>query len=197
MMVNKVKFERDAVVRIASQLFWQKGFNTTSTRDLQDAINMRPGSIYAAFGSKEGLYCEALKDYALQMQNKLNTCLAAHSKVLDGLTMFVTQVLIEDQHHAPSNLCMLIKANSEFGDDQPTLKTLSQNLLGQFEEFLSIIFTKAQRQGELAEDLTALEYARFFQIQFTGLRSYLNRPNSNRLAAGLIAQMFLSLQLLK
>ena len=53
-MANKVKFEREQVVYAASQLFWEKGFHATSTRDLQDAINMRPGSIYAAFGSKEG-----------------------------------------------------------------------------------------------------------------------------------------------
>ncbi|MFQ3195590.1 MAG: TetR/AcrR family transcriptional repressor of nem operon, partial [Colwellia sp.] len=50
-MVNKVKFERDDVIRKASQLFWEKGFHATSTRDLQEVVNMRPGSIYAAFGS--------------------------------------------------------------------------------------------------------------------------------------------------
>lgn len=189
-MVNKVKFERDTVVRNASQLFWQKGFNATSTRDLQDAINMRPGSIYAAFGSKEGLYCEALKDYALYMQDKLNACLDSHELVLDGLTAFVKQVLLDDQYCAPSNLCMLVKANSEFSDEQPALKALSQSLTAQFEDFLALIFAKAQQQGELNNNLTALEYARYFQIQFTGLRSYLNRPNSTVLAPTLIAQMF-------
>jgi len=61
-MANKVKFERENVIRVASQLFWEKGFTATSTRDLQEAINMRPGSIYAAFGSKEVLYSESLKD---------------------------------------------------------------------------------------------------------------------------------------
>ncbi|MEP3563102.1 MAG: helix-turn-helix domain-containing protein, partial [Marinobacter sp.] len=59
-MANKVKFERENVVRVASELFWKKGFHATSTRDLQDAVNMRPGSIYSAFGSKEGLYSESL-----------------------------------------------------------------------------------------------------------------------------------------
>jgi 2-methylcitrate dehydratase PrpD len=29
-MANKVKFERENVVRVASQLFWQKGFHATS-----------------------------------------------------------------------------------------------------------------------------------------------------------------------
>ena len=70
-MVNKIRFERDKVIRVASQLFWQKGFYATSTRDLQEAVNMRPGSIYAAFGSKEGLYSESLKDYTVQMKSQI------------------------------------------------------------------------------------------------------------------------------
>ena len=49
---------------------WNKGFHATSTSVLQDAINMRPGSICSAFGSKEGLYSESLKNYALQMKSK-------------------------------------------------------------------------------------------------------------------------------
>ena len=95
-MANKVKFEREQVVRAASQLFWEKGFHATSTRDLQDAINMRPGSIYAAFGSKEGLYCEAIKNYAKQMQSLINERLVSCSSILDALQDFVEYVARED-----------------------------------------------------------------------------------------------------
>ncbi|MCQ8878723.1 TetR/AcrR family transcriptional regulator [Pseudoalteromonas shioyasakiensis] len=193
-MVNKVKFERDEVIRTAGQLFWQKGFNATSTRDLQNAINMRPGSIYAAFGSKEGLYCEAIKDYALFMQNQLLSALNEHESILDGLTAFVKKVLIEDAECAPSMLCMLVKANNEFTEDEPTLKLLSNDLANQFEAFLTTLFEKAQHTKELGTKLTAVEYARYFQIQFTGLRSYLNRPNTQALADALIDQMFLSIK---
>ena len=88
-MVNKVKFERETVVRLASQLFWEKGFNATSTRDLQDAINMRPGSIYSAFGSKEGLYIESLKNYTMQIEDQIKTCLLASPTIIGGLQTFV------------------------------------------------------------------------------------------------------------
>ncbi|OUS70668.1 TetR family transcriptional regulator [Pseudoalteromonas sp. A601] len=193
-MVNKVKFERDEVIRTAGHLFWQKGFNATSTRDLQNAINMRPGSIYAAFGSKEGLYCEAIKDYAQFMQSQLLAALDEHENILDGLTAFVKKVLIEDAQCAPSMLCMLVKANNEFTEDEPTLKLLSNDLANQFEAFLTTLFEKAQYAKELDTRIAAIEYARYFQIQFTGLRSYLNRPNTHVLADALIDQMFLSIK---
>ena len=83
-MANKIKFERETVVRLASQLFWEKGFHATSTRDLQEAINMRPGSIYSAFGSKEGLYIESLRDYTVQMESQIKECLSTSDTISGG-----------------------------------------------------------------------------------------------------------------
>jgi len=48
----------------AVDIFWAQGFHATSLKDLERALDMRPGSIYAAFGSKEGLFNEALDRYA-------------------------------------------------------------------------------------------------------------------------------------
>ncbi len=115
-MVNKVKFERENVIRVASQLFWDKGFHATSTRNLQDAINMRPGSIYSAFGSKEGLYSESLKNYTSQMKSQIEGFLSTSDSILGGLRAFVENIVIETKESSPSAICMLVKANSEFAD---------------------------------------------------------------------------------
>ncbi len=44
-------------------LFWRKGFAATSISDLTGAMGIGSPSLYAAFGSKEALYCEALRHY--------------------------------------------------------------------------------------------------------------------------------------
>jgi len=43
--------------------FWRKGFAATSMNNLCDAMDVRSPSLYAAFGSKEALYREALERY--------------------------------------------------------------------------------------------------------------------------------------
>ena len=43
--------------------FWRKGFAATSMNDLCDAMDVRSPSLYAAFGSKEALYREAIQHY--------------------------------------------------------------------------------------------------------------------------------------
>lgn len=190
-MANKVKFERENVVRVASQLFWQKGFHATSTRDLQEAVNMRPGSIYSAFGSKEGLYCESLKDYIVQMKTQIEGFLSSADTVLGGLRAFVENVVIKTKDCSPSAICMLVKANSEFAEKDSNLYELSLDLTAQFEAYLTQLFTQAINKGELRNTLTAVEYARFFQVQFTGLRGYFNRPNVEQFAEPMINQMFM------
>ena len=190
-MANKVKFERENVVRVASQLFWQKGFHATSTRDLQEAVNMRPGSIYSAFGSKEGLYCESLKDYTVQMKTQIEGFLSSADTVLGGLRAFVENVVIKTKDCSPSAICMLVKANSEFAEKDSNLYELSLDLTAQFEAYLTQLFTQAINKGELSNTLTAIEYARFFQVQFTGLRGYFNRPNVEQFAEPMINQMFM------
>ena len=44
-------------------LFWRKGYEATSMNDLCDAMGVRSPSLYAAFGSKEALYLEAVEHY--------------------------------------------------------------------------------------------------------------------------------------
>ena len=43
--------------------FWRKGFAATSMNDLCDSMDVRSPSLYAAFGSKEALYLEAIQHY--------------------------------------------------------------------------------------------------------------------------------------
>jgi AcrR family transcriptional regulator len=57
-------FDRDAALEAAMFLFWRKGFAATSMSDLCDAMGISSPSLYAAFGSKEALYLEAVEYYA-------------------------------------------------------------------------------------------------------------------------------------
>ena len=46
------------------ELFWRRGYEGVSIHDLTTAIGIAPPSLYAAFGSKAGLYREVLDRYA-------------------------------------------------------------------------------------------------------------------------------------
>ncbi|MBV9633523.1 MAG: TetR/AcrR family transcriptional regulator [Methylobacteriaceae bacterium] len=56
-------FDRGAALDAAMLLFWRKGFAATSMNDLCDVMGISSPSLYAAFGSKEALYLEAVEHY--------------------------------------------------------------------------------------------------------------------------------------
>src|SRR5690349_867915 len=56
-------FDREAALARATRLFWLKGYEATSIADLTEAMGIGSPSLYAAFGSKEALYREALRHY--------------------------------------------------------------------------------------------------------------------------------------
>ncbi|WMN15403.1 TetR/AcrR family transcriptional regulator [Pseudomonas piscis] len=57
------EFDRNLALRQALELFWARGFETTSMADLVAALGIASARIYAAFGSKEALFREAIELY--------------------------------------------------------------------------------------------------------------------------------------
>ena len=56
-------FDRDEALRRAMLLFWERGYDDTSMADLTAAMRIGSPSLYAAFGSKEALFREAVTLY--------------------------------------------------------------------------------------------------------------------------------------
>ena len=55
-MARPLTFNRDTIIEDSMIVFWQKGFQGTSMRDIGKATNLNPGSIYGTFGNKCQLF---------------------------------------------------------------------------------------------------------------------------------------------
>ncbi len=65
-------FDRDGAIATAMRLFWRHGYEGVSLAMLTEAIGIAPPSLYAAFGSKTGLYREALDRYSAMTEFMLS-----------------------------------------------------------------------------------------------------------------------------
>ncbi|MEH6625937.1 MAG: TetR/AcrR family transcriptional regulator [Motiliproteus sp.] len=171
-MVNSAKYDRQDALAKATNLFWEKGFHATSMRNIQDAVDMRPGSIYACFGSKEGLFKEALHHYADGTLAVIRQQMQSHDSPLDALKSFVRCLITDQRQDVPSDLCMLVKTLAELTEDNAELLTEARQLIRLVEDAFAELLQQAIDAGELDADKDARRLARLIQMQVMGLRSY-------------------------
>jgi AcrR family transcriptional regulator len=161
-MANTIKFKPDEVVQRAMLLFWEKGFAGTSTRDLQQQVRLNPGSLYSAFGSKAGLYSQALDFYADATESRL---LAAREQ-----TGSYQGLCGSSERQAP--MCLLVRTLVELADSQPELAAQAERLLKQTERLFARLLQEAVVDHELGPDTDVDALAKELQIKMMGLRSY-------------------------
>lgn len=189
-MAKATKFDRQEVIEKATNLYWEKGFHGTSMRDLQDVIDMRPGSIYAAFGSKEGLFKEALQQYASMGVQRLHQYRADNTSPLQALRRFIEYSVLETRQSAPSNMCMLAKTISELTGKNEELLVEAKRLLSVMEAEFANCLLDAQEKGELKSSEDPVQLARYAQVQIMGLRSYIRASDDEATVVAMIDDLF-------
>ncbi|WMC10695.1 TetR/AcrR family transcriptional regulator [Oceanimonas pelagia] len=193
-MVSQAKYDRAQAIRQATELFWARGFHATSMRTIQAAIDMRPGSIYASFGSKEGLFQEALTHYACSSRARLAACVDKAPSPLEGLRGFVIEVVIECRETAPSGMCMLVKTIAELTSEHADLLALARQLLKEMEAAFAGVLRQAQVEGEIDAAKSPEHMARYLQMQLMGLRAYARANEGDELIRAMIDDVFANLR---
>jgi AcrR family transcriptional regulator len=184
-MARQASYDREAVLKRALELFWAKGYHATSLKDLEVALDMRPGSIYAAFGSKESLYGETLRLYSQMSQTQFEELLAKAPTRLAGLAAHVRALGCVAPNSVPSRACMLVKTLLETPDDDPVLRQLTEDMMRKVEVAFANIYRAARDAGEIPETADPERLASRLQIEIFGLRAYAQRTDSGTRVAAL------------
>ena len=196
-MSRTALYNRQEALERALNLFWKKGFHATSLKDIEEALDMRPGSIYAAFGSKDGLFQEALDYYARLGLTELERILSHHESPLLGLAAYVRQLGGIRDKELPSQACMLVKSLLELGArEQAALQKVEMLLAGMETRFIDC-FSAAQQLGELDSTLDATRLGRRLQAEVMGLRAFAQRDVDSAAVHALAEDMALSIEALR
>ena len=80
------RFDRQAALERAMEVFWERGYQAASMTDLTEAMGINSPSLYAAFGSKEELYREAIGHFAATESDAILAPLLEAATARAGLT---------------------------------------------------------------------------------------------------------------
>jgi AcrR family transcriptional regulator len=163
------EFDRDAALEAGMQLFWRKGFAATSMNDLCEAMGIRSPSLYAAFGSKEALYLEAVQHYVQTIGTSVWDKLVEGTSARAGIeNLLIAATNSLPRSRATPAGCMAVLA--AVGDEWPTaiarvVKKVRLEMLGMLRSRLET----AANKGELPA-LTDIDgLSRFYLSVFQGM----------------------------
>ena len=169
------EFDRDAAVLAAARLFWRRGYSGTSTRDLTSAIGVSTSSLYSAFGSKAGLFEEAVSFYARRYTIICEKALAAQS-IRIAIDELLRESIIEITQPADSHPGCLI-TSTVMAEDPATRKArgdISAMLLRN-ERLLRARIRRAIDEGEILGGTDAEVVTGFVQTIWQGVSAQSNR----------------------
>lgn len=176
-MPRPPSYDRDTALAKAVSLFWHKGYHGSSMKQIEQALDMRPGSIYATFGSKDGLFSEALASYAQQGGADLSEHMAGYDSIVEGLQAYLRKIASSctDVDCAPARACLIVKTLLEASNTNPALYSQAQSVLAAIETSFAELLESARTQGEIAAKTDCRRLARLLQSQIMGLRSMAER----------------------
>ena len=151
------------------ELFWTKGYHATSMKDLENVLSMRPGSIYAAFNSKEALFRQTIDRYADRMTADLRALISSSPTPVDALRQHLINLADLSPSDRPSTACMLVKSLLELPQDAE-LRSFIVSHLDRVESIIADALRRAQEVGEIGPNVEPERLSRRIQTYIFGLK---------------------------
>jgi AcrR family transcriptional regulator len=168
-MARPREFDRQAALKVAMDLFWQRGYEGVSVADLTAAMKIAPPSLYAAFGSKAQLYREVLDAYQRRPGAVSLVALDDAGSVRENVSALLYSAANTATELSPPLGCMILNGMLACSRDNLELADLTVELRQDLIEALRRRFQRAIREDELTADFDADISARYFAAIIQGI----------------------------
>lgn len=193
-MARTAEFNREEVLQKAMDTFWEGGYCKSSMSRLVSATHLQPGSIYAAFNSKEGLFLAALEYYGQQSVEKLQNCLNQANTSLNGVKKFIEMIGegILSRKQQPG--CFLVNTVLEISPGKTAINQEVNKHLKAIESHLFSALVSAHEAGELPPNKDPKVLAKYLMTNIWGLQVLAKTNPDKASVRAILDQILASLQ---
>ena len=147
-------FDADAALRMAVDVFWQKGYEATSLDSLSQAMGLSRSSFYACFGSKHALLMAAVQRYADDRYATLTERAASSADPREAVRAMLAVIADVD---GGTRGCLFVNAVSELAPGDAELVALAQSHTARVGALMTATLRRLGcRQAEASERAGAL-----------------------------------------
>jgi len=168
-MARQKTFDEEALLARAMELFWQKGYEATSVRDLNDHLQIHSSSLYNTYGGKRDLYLAALAAYRRveyeETKARLAEPLPARETLARLFADLVDGLLADDSRRGSFTLNAAVEMAAR---DAAVARQLEEHF-ADITRLLASFLAAAQERGELSDAHAPVELAWFLLLNLYSL----------------------------
>jgi AcrR family transcriptional regulator len=161
-------FDCDIALDQAMEVFWRHGYEGATIAQLTDAMGINPPSLYAAFGSKEGLLKAALDRYTARRAEWMDEVLRAPT-ARDVAERMLTGVADKQTDPANPPGCLLVQGGIACGSGSASVPFELAARRAQTEDQLRDRFARARDEGDLKPSADPAALARYISAITVGM----------------------------
>lgn len=165
------EFDTEVVLKAAMQTFWQHGYAATSMAMLMEAMDLRKGSIYKAFGDKHQLFIAAIRYYLDLALDALKQRMREADSIEQALGGFLQNPNRACPMNKPEQGCFALNAVMELSQHDETVRHVLDGHFKKIHSELIALIRKSQTEGRVRSDKTAEALATFLTTFQIGLVS--------------------------
>jgi len=110
-MARNIEFDEQLAISRAMDVFWKKGYNGATMRDLTEAMNINSSSLYNTIGDKHQLFLKSIKHYTESRMDAARKQLQPIRSPLKAIEKFIHASAYTITHEP--NSCLAIKTTFE------------------------------------------------------------------------------------
>lgn len=190
-MARHKEFDRDEALQKAMEVFWVRGYEATSVRDLVEHTGVNRQSLYDTFGDKHALYLSALDRYREVEGGKMFKLLAGQGSVKRALRRLfeatVEAAVCGDERRG----CFMGNAMSELAGRCTKTADKACGQLAAAEGALYHALLRGRKAGEIKNGRDLRAVARFLYSSLQGLQ-VMAKATPDRKVLGDIVRVTLS-----
>lgn len=163
------EFDTQQALDQAVDVFWTKGFDATSLRDLLQAMDVSKSSFYQTFGSKGQLYLQCLDRYrnriADRMMQDLEQAASGRAFIEEVFRRLARALNGPDGRRA----CLIMNDSGDVERREDAVALRMRLGAAQFEGVFRAAVERSQREGDISSERDAHPLARYLVSSRSGL----------------------------
>ena len=136
-MARPRSFDPDEALDLARDVFWRKGFQSTSLDDITAATGLAKPSLYAAFGDKNALFLKVLDRYHQRIVANAERVLKEGPSAREAIGRWLTGFIPFCSGVRGTRGCLSINTAADGASDQKEVRKRVERFNRKLEELLS------------------------------------------------------------